>query len=106
MLVVEDEPHLRALTCRVLDVAGGTADLSLAFARKVGKTGQVWLTDINNAMLTNGRDRLCNKGFLIPAIQCDGEKLPFPGGFDKDGNGCLSRDEIEAGRAGLAQGGQ
>src|ERR1035437_5438442 len=36
---------------RVLDVAGGTGDLSLAFARKVGKSGEVWLTDINNAML-------------------------------------------------------
>ena len=63
---------------RVLDVAGGTGDLSLAFARKVGKCGQVWLTDINNAMLTNGRDRLCDKGFLIPVAQCDAEKLPFP----------------------------
>jgi demethylmenaquinone methyltransferase/2-methoxy-6-polyprenyl-1,4-benzoquinol methylase len=63
---------------RVLDVAGGTGDLSLAFARRVGKTGQVWLTDINNAMLTNGRDRLCDKGFLIPVAQCDAEKLPFP----------------------------
>jgi demethylmenaquinone methyltransferase/2-methoxy-6-polyprenyl-1,4-benzoquinol methylase len=63
---------------RVLDVAGGTGDLSLAFARKVGKNGQVWLTDINNAMLTHGRDRLCDKGFMIPVAQCDAEKLPFP----------------------------
>jgi demethylmenaquinone methyltransferase/2-methoxy-6-polyprenyl-1,4-benzoquinol methylase len=63
---------------RVLDVAGGTGDLSLAFARKVGKSGQVWLTDINNAMLTHGRDRLCDKGFMLPVAQCDGEKLPFP----------------------------
>ena len=63
---------------RVLDVAGGTGDLSLAFAKKVGRTGEVWLTDINNAMLTNGRDRLCDKGFLIPVAQCDAEKLPFP----------------------------
>jgi demethylmenaquinone methyltransferase/2-methoxy-6-polyprenyl-1,4-benzoquinol methylase len=63
---------------RVLDVAGGTGDLSLAFARKVGKTGQVWLTDINNAMLTHGRDRLCDKGFMLPVAQCDAEKLPFP----------------------------
>ena len=63
---------------RVLDVAGGTGDLSLAIARKVGKTGQVWLTDINNAMLTHGRDRLCDKGFLLPVAQCDAEKLPFP----------------------------
>ena len=63
---------------RVLDVAGGTGDLSLAFARKVGKTGQVWLTDINNAMLTHGRDRLCDKGIMTPVAQCDAEKLPFP----------------------------
>ena len=66
---------------RVLDVAGGTGDLALAFARKVGKTGEVWLTDINNAMLTNGRDRLCDKGFLIPVAQCNAEKLPFPGDY-------------------------
>ena len=66
---------------RVLDVAGGTGDLSLAFAKRVGKTGQVWLTDINNAMLTRGRDRLCDKGYLIPAAQCDAEKLPFPDNY-------------------------
>ena len=63
---------------RVLDVAGGTGDLSLAFSRRVGKWGQVWLTDINNSMLTNGRDRLADKGFLLPVAQCDAEKLPFP----------------------------
>jgi len=63
---------------RVLDVAGGTGDLSLAFAKRVGKSGQVWLTDINNAMLTHGRDRLADKGHLVAAAQCDAEKLPFP----------------------------
>ena len=63
---------------RVLDVAGGTGDLSLAFLKRVGKSGQVWLTDINNAMLTRGRDRLCDKGFVTPVAQCDAEKLPFP----------------------------
>ena len=63
---------------RVLDVAGGTGDLSLAFARKVGPRGQVWLTDINNAMLTCGRDRLCDKGLILPVAQCDAEHLPFP----------------------------
>jgi demethylmenaquinone methyltransferase/2-methoxy-6-polyprenyl-1,4-benzoquinol methylase len=63
---------------RVLDVAGGTADLSLAFARKVGARGQVWLTDINHAMLSRGRDRLIDKGFSLPLAQCDAEKLPFP----------------------------
>jgi len=63
---------------KVLDVAGGTGDLSLAFAKRVGKSGQVWLTDINNAMLSRGRDRLTDAGFMVPATQCDAEKLPFP----------------------------
>ena len=63
---------------RVLDVAGGTGDLSLAFAKRVGKSGQVWLTDINNAMLAHGRDRLTNKGYMLPVAQCDAERLPFP----------------------------
>lgn len=63
---------------RVLDVAGGTADLSSAFARRVGPTGEVWLTDINNAMLARGRDRLLDEGVLGPVAQCDAEKLPFP----------------------------
>ena len=63
---------------RVLDVAGGTADLSSAFSRKVGSAGQVWLTDINNAMLRVGRDRLLDEGMLAPVAQCDAEQLPFP----------------------------
>jgi demethylmenaquinone methyltransferase/2-methoxy-6-polyprenyl-1,4-benzoquinol methylase len=63
---------------RVLDVAGGTADLSSAFLKKVGPTGQVWLTDINNAMLTVGRDRLLDEARITPVAQCDAEKLPFP----------------------------
>ncbi len=62
---------------RVLDIAGGTGDLSLAFAKRVGRSGQVWLTDINNAMLSRGRDRLADKGYLMPTAQCDAEKLPF-----------------------------
>ncbi len=66
---------------RVLDVAGGTGDLSLAFAKRAGKSGQVWLTDINNAMLTHGRDRLADKGVLLPVAQCDAEKLPFPDSY-------------------------
>jgi demethylmenaquinone methyltransferase/2-methoxy-6-polyprenyl-1,4-benzoquinol methylase len=68
---------------RVLDVAGGTGDLSLAFARRAGESGQVWLTDINGAMLSHGRDRLADQGFLLPVAQCDAERLPFPAGhFD------------------------
>ena len=66
---------------RVLDVAGGTGDLSLAFAKRAGKSGQVWLTDINNAMRTHGRDRLADKGVLLPVAQCDAEKLPFPDSY-------------------------
>jgi demethylmenaquinone methyltransferase/2-methoxy-6-polyprenyl-1,4-benzoquinol methylase len=66
---------------RVLDVAGGTADLSLAFAKRVGPTGQVWLTDINGAMLSHGRDRLIDRGHPLPVAQCDAEKLPFPDNY-------------------------
>ena len=66
---------------RVLDVAGGTADLSRAFAKRVGPSGQVWLTDINNAMLTVGRDRLLDEGVILPVAQCDAEKLPFPDNY-------------------------
>jgi len=64
-----------------LDVAGGTADLSLAFAKRVGPTGQVWLTDINGAMLSHGRDRLIDRGHPLPVAQCDAEKLPFPDNY-------------------------
>ncbi len=68
---------------RALDIAGGTGDLSLAFAKKVGKTGQVVHTDINYAMLSTGRERLLNKGLVLPTVVCDAEKLPFPDGhFD------------------------
>ena len=63
---------------RVLDVAGGTADLSLALSRRVGREGRVWLTDINHAMLARGRDRLLDHGHPLPVAQCDAEKLPFP----------------------------
>lgn len=66
---------------RVLDVAGGTADLSLAFARQVGRQGQVWLTDINHAMLSRGRDRVIDQGHPLPVAQCDAEKLPFPSAY-------------------------
>jgi demethylmenaquinone methyltransferase / 2-methoxy-6-polyprenyl-1,4-benzoquinol methylase len=62
---------------RVLDIAGGTGDLALAFARKVGSTGTVVHTDINEAMLRTGRDRLLDAGIVLPTVVCDGEKLPF-----------------------------
>jgi len=62
---------------RVLDVAGGSGDLSKLFAEKVGAEGEVVLTDINASMLGVGRDRLADAGFAIPTLQCDAEKLPF-----------------------------
>jgi demethylmenaquinone methyltransferase/2-methoxy-6-polyprenyl-1,4-benzoquinol methylase len=63
---------------RVLDIAGGTGDLALAFARKVGTSGQVVHTDINEAMLRTGRDRLLDAGVVLPTVVCDAERLPFP----------------------------
>lgn len=73
---------------KVLDVAGGTADLASAMARKVlvgsgdaGSSGEVWLTDINGPMLSLGRDRLLNEGHASPAVQCDAEKLPFASNY-------------------------
>ena len=62
---------------KVLDVASGSGDLALAFARAAGPTGQVWQTDINEAMLRVGRDRLINAGFMLAGALCDAEKLPF-----------------------------
>ena len=68
---------------RVLDIAAGTGDLALAFSKKVGTTGQVVHTDINEAMLRTGRDRLLDAGVILPTVVCDAEKLPFPDGhFD------------------------
>jgi demethylmenaquinone methyltransferase/2-methoxy-6-polyprenyl-1,4-benzoquinol methylase len=66
---------------KALDIAGGTGDLALAFSKKVGKTGQVVHTDINEAMLSTGRNRLIDLGVLLPTVVCDAEKLPFPDGY-------------------------
>lgn len=63
---------------QVLDIAGGTGDLSLAFSKKVGSTGRVVHTDINEAMLRTGRERLLDAGVVLPTTVCDAEKLPFP----------------------------
>jgi demethylmenaquinone methyltransferase/2-methoxy-6-polyprenyl-1,4-benzoquinol methylase len=68
---------------QVLDIAGGTGDLSLGFAPRVGPTGRVVHTDINEAMLREGRARLLDKGVVLPTLVCDAEQLPFPDGqFD------------------------
>jgi demethylmenaquinone methyltransferase / 2-methoxy-6-polyprenyl-1,4-benzoquinol methylase len=67
----------------VLDLAGGTGDLARAFARRVGPSGLVVHTDINEAMLARGRDRLLDEGLALPTLICDGERLPFATGrFD------------------------
>jgi len=66
---------------RVLDVAGGTGDVARAFSERVGAAGQVWLTDINGAMLGVGRDRLLDGGLALPVAQCDAEKLPFASNY-------------------------
>ncbi len=64
---------------RVLDLAGGTGDLSRAFAKRVGPEGEVVLADINESMLRVGRDRLLNAGIVDPMryVLANAEKLPF-----------------------------
>jgi demethylmenaquinone methyltransferase/2-methoxy-6-polyprenyl-1,4-benzoquinol methylase len=63
----------------VLDIAGGTGDMSRAFARRVGPSGLVVHTDINESMLSVGRDRLIDEGLNLPTTLCDAEGLPFAG---------------------------
>ena len=63
---------------QVLDIAGGTGDLAMAFARKVGPNGRGVHTDINATMLRTGRDRLLDAGIVLPTVVCDAERLPFP----------------------------
>lgn len=66
---------------KVLDIAGGTGDLARGWAKRVGKQGEVWLTDINSSMLTVGRDRLLDEGTVLPVALADAEKLPFPDNY-------------------------
>jgi demethylmenaquinone methyltransferase/2-methoxy-6-polyprenyl-1,4-benzoquinol methylase len=65
----------------VLDVASGSGDLARAFARRAGAQGEVWITDINRAMLARGRDRLLDEGRALPLAQCNAEHLPFPADY-------------------------
>jgi demethylmenaquinone methyltransferase/2-methoxy-6-polyprenyl-1,4-benzoquinol methylase len=68
---------------KVLDIAAGTGDLTEAFAQRVGSSGEVVHTDINEAMLRAGRDRLLDSGVVLPTVICDAEALPFESGrFD------------------------
>lgn len=62
---------------KVLDIASGTGDLAMAFAKRAGTSGEVWHTDINSSMLAVGRDRLLDKGYLVPSVVCNAEYLPF-----------------------------
>lgn len=62
----------------VLDIAGGTGDMAQAFAKLAGPQGVVVHTDINLAMLRQGRDRLLDEGLMLPTAVCDAEALPFP----------------------------
>jgi demethylmenaquinone methyltransferase/2-methoxy-6-polyprenyl-1,4-benzoquinol methylase len=62
---------------QVLDIAAGTGDLTRAFAQRVGPQGCVVHTDINEAMLRVGRDRLVDEGLVLPTVICDAEHLPF-----------------------------
>ena len=66
---------------KVLDIAGGTGDMSLGFKKIVGPQGEVWHSDINSSMLKVGRERLLNQGVLTPQCLCDAEKLPFPDAY-------------------------
>lgn len=82
LLVANAKPGMQ-----VLDVAAGTGDLTQGFARAVGESGRVMHTDINEAMLREGRSRLLDKGSTaqaaIGSVVCDAERLPFPSGhFD------------------------
>jgi len=61
----------------VLDIAGGTGDLARAFVQPAGANGLVVHTDINEAMLKKGRDRLLDEGKVVPTTLCDAEALPF-----------------------------
>jgi demethylmenaquinone methyltransferase/2-methoxy-6-polyprenyl-1,4-benzoquinol methylase len=65
---------------KVLDLAGGTGDLTAKFSHLVGDRGQVVLADINDSMLKVGRTKLRDKGIVnnVSYVQANAEALPFP----------------------------
>ncbi len=77
-LTIEQSAARRGNT--ILDIAGGTGDLTLRFSRIVGSQGKVVLADINDSMLKVGREKLTNKGIVdnIEYVQANAESLPFP----------------------------
>ena len=71
---------------QVLDVAGGTGDLTKRIAQRIGHIGKVILSDINSSMLEAGRDRLADEGIVgnVEIVQANAECLPFPdNSFDR-----------------------
>jgi demethylmenaquinone methyltransferase/2-methoxy-6-polyprenyl-1,4-benzoquinol methylase len=68
---------------KVLDLAGGTGDLSKLMSKRVGPTGKIIISDINGNMLGVGRDRLTNEGFVgnLDYVQANAEELPFPDNY-------------------------
>ena len=87
---------------RVLDLAGGTGDLTARLAPRVGAHGSVVLADVNRAMLVRGRTRLIDRGIAgnVHYARCDAERLPFPdGGFDRVLIGFGLRNVTHQGRA-------
>ncbi len=66
---------------KILDIAGGTGDLTKLFVNRVGSSGEVWLADTNDSMIKVGRDRLIDIGIITPIVVCNAESLPFPTGY-------------------------
>ncbi|MEQ4692314.1 MULTISPECIES: bifunctional demethylmenaquinone methyltransferase/2-methoxy-6-polyprenyl-1,4-benzoquinol methylase UbiE [Providencia] len=68
---------------RVLDLAGGTGDLTAKFSRLVGEKGEVVLADINDSMLKMGREKLRDLGIVgnVSYVQANAEELPFPDNY-------------------------
>ena len=88
---------------RVLDVGSGSGDLARAFA---ARGAEVWMSDINDAMLARGRDRMLDAGRLAPAVRCDAERLPFgAASFDcvSVGFGLRNMTHMEAALAEMAR---
>jgi len=65
---------------KILDIAAGTADISIEFLNK-NKSFEIFHTDINLAMLKEGKKKLINQGKISPSILCDAEALPFPNNY-------------------------
>lgn len=66
---------------KVLDIASGTCDMAIRFGEAVGKSGEVWATDINHEMIKEGVKRLKAVGCKAHVAICDCEALPFEDNF-------------------------